>query len=82
MKEFVQCFKNINKISKVYIKIGNVIVFTLLVLLLFCSFSMGRYDYFLYLKNDLLFCFKEMLGAVYVPALFIEILSIAKKCGI
>ena len=85
MKEFLQCVKNINKISKAYIKIGNVIVFTIIILVLFCSVSMGRfgnYDYFFYLKNDLLLCFKEMLGAVYVPALFLEILSIAKNCSI
>ncbi len=85
MKEFLQCIKNINKISRIYIKIGNVIVFTLFILAVFCSLSMGRfgnYDYFLCLKGDLLFCFKEMLGAVYVPALFLEILCIAKKCRV
>lgn len=85
MQELLQCFKNINKISKAYIKIGNVIVFTLFILVFFCTVSMGRignYDYLLVMKNDLLLCLKEMLGAVYVPALLVEIAVLAKKTDI
>lgn len=85
MQELLQCVKNINKISKAYIKIGNVIVFTLLILVFFCTFSMGRignYDYLLVMKNELLLCLKEMLGAVYVPALLVEIVVLAEKSGI
>ncbi len=75
--------RDMNKISKYYIKYGNIIVFTAYVLALFCTVSMGRmgdFDRLLYLRGELLMLGKEMAGAVYIPAIMLEILNIAKKC--
>lgn len=85
MQDLLKCVKNLNRISRIYIKIGNVIVFTVFVLAAFCSFSMGRignYDYLLFLKAELLVLGKEMIGAIYVPALLVEIFSLAEKYSI
>lgn len=85
MQDLFKCVKNINKISRAYIKIGNVIVFTVFFLAAFCSMSMGRignYDYLFFLKAELLVLGKEMVGAIYVPALLVEIFSLAEKYSI
>lgn len=85
MKEFLKHLRNINKLSKYYIKAGSIAVFTIFVLIAFCSICMGRignYDNLLFLRNELMLLFKEMLGAIYVPALIVEIICMAEKCSI
>lgn len=75
--------RDMNKISKYYIKYGNIIVLTAYAAALFCTAFMGRigdFDRLLYLRGELLILGKEMVGAVYVPAMLLEILNIAKKC--
>lgn len=75
-------YSEMNKISFYYIKYGNILVFTVAVLVIFCLVSAGRfgnYDYLFYMKNELLICLRELMGAIYVPALFIEIIHLAEK---
>lgn len=84
MQEIKDLIKNMNRISFYYIKYGSLVVFTVLVLAIACQVFMGRignYDYLEYLRGELLYLFKEMLGAVYGSAMILEILNLAKNCG-
>lgn len=71
-----QSFSGMNRISLLYIKIGSVAVVTALLLTVFCQLCLGRfgnYDEVLFLRNELFCLFKDMSGAVYIPALLVEI---------
>lgn len=69
-----------NIISRRYIKHGTAVVIILYFLAAVCGFLMGRvgnYDYLLFVRNNLLSAGGEMISAVYVPALLVEIARLA-----
>ena len=78
--------KQMNKISKTYIRLLNPLVFSSFILALFCRLSaglIGVYDNMLILSGELFELFKNMLAAVYVPALMIELVRIlAQRDGV
>ena len=79
---FKSSIKQMNKISRTYIKYGNIIVCAAACAFLFCCTIMGKfgnYDNLLYLRGELLILLRDMISAIYVPAIIIEILKIAFK---
>lgn len=77
-----ECIKGMNRLSKLSIKYGGAVVFSLYASAAFCSVIMGKignFDTLLILKNELLSCAGEMLSAVFVPSIFLEILTLAEK---
>lgn len=77
-----ECVKGMNRLSKLSIKYGGAVVLSLYTSAAFCSAIMGKignFDTLLILKNELLSCAGEMLSAVFVPSIFLEILTIAEK---
>lgn len=71
-----------NTISRKYIKIGNLLIFSCAAAALFCRLSLGRlgiYDNLLCLYNELCELTGNLVSAFYVPALVIEILRLAGK---
>lgn len=77
-----ECVKGMNRLSKLSIKYGGAVVLSLYASAAFCSVIMGKignFDTLLILKNELLSCAGEMLSAVFVPSIFLEILTIAEK---
>lgn len=82
LSKISKLYFSMNKLSKYYIKFGSIIVFSLYLSALFCFIfagKIGNYDYLMFTCNELLVCGKEMIGAVYVPALLVEIIVIAEK---
>lgn len=79
-KKIKKFYKNMNKISKIAIKYGTVLIFSLYALAAFCFLKKGLYfDYYvaLQLTEELLYCASECIGAVYVTAIIMEIVYIA-----
>lgn len=77
-----ECVKGMNRLSKLSIKYGGAVVLSLYASAAFCSVIMGKignFDTLLILKNELLSCAGEMLSAVFVPSIFLEILTLAEK---
>ena len=81
MKEFAalvgKSLRRMNKISKCYIKTGTLVVITAASLALTCQLLLGRvgnYDELLFLRGEFYCLFKNMLAAVYVPGLTVEII--------
>ena len=77
-----ECVKGMNKLSKLSVKYGGAVVLSLYVSAAFCSVIMGnlgKFDTLLIVKNELLSCAGEMLSAVFVPSIFLEILTLAEK---
>lgn len=77
-----ECIKGMNRLSKLSIKYGGAVVLSLYASSAFCSVIMGKignFDTLLILKNELLSCAGEMLSAVFVPSIFLEILTLAEK---
>lgn len=77
-----ECVKGMNRLSRLSIKYGGAVVLSLYVSAAFCSVIMGKlgnFDTLLILKNELLSCAGEMLSAVFVPSIFLEILTLAEK---
>lgn len=77
--------RQMNRISRVYIKYGNALVFSALCAFLFCCMIMGKignYDNLLYLRGELFILLRDMICAVYVPSILIEIIKIASKSDI
>ncbi len=74
LRDLKSAIKQMNGISKTYIRLLNPLVFTSLILALFCRVSagfLGIYDNMLMLSGELFELVKNMLAAVYVPALLI-----------
>lgn len=77
-----ECIRGMNRLSRLSIKYGGAVVLSLYVSAAFCSVIMGKignFDTLLILKNELLSCAGEMLSAVFVPSIFLEILTVAEK---
>ena len=77
-----ECIRGMNRLSRLSIKYGGAIVLSLYVSAAFCSAIMGKignFDTLLILKSELLKCAGEMLSAVFVPSIFLEILTLAEK---
>lgn len=77
-----ECVKGMNRLSRFSIKYGGAVVFSLYASAAFCSVIMGKignFDTLLILKNELLKCAGEMLSAVFVPSIILEILTLAEK---
>ena len=69
-----------NKMSRVAIKGGAAFVALIYIAALALRLAAGRYmDYYTAIKlcGDLLTCGKECLGAIFIPALILEILMLA-----
>lgn len=80
VKVLISVIRGMNPVSRAYIRWGSPIVFTSLVLAVFCRAAAGKigvYDNMLCLSGELFELFKNMLAAVYVPALIIELLKLA-----
>lgn len=78
-----ECVNGMNRLSKLSIKYGGAVVFSLYASAAFCSVIMGKignFDTLLILKSELLICADEMLSAVFIPSIFLEILTLAEKC--
>ncbi len=78
-----ECVNGMNRLSKLSIKYGGAVVFSLYASAAFCSVIMGKignFDTLLILKSELLICAGEMLSAVFIPSIFLEILTLAEKC--
>lgn len=78
-----KCVRQMNKLSRIYIKYGSMLVFALYFSALFCTLIMGKigsFDSILYFRNELLVCARDTVTAVYVPAILIEIAVLAEKC--
>ncbi len=78
-----KCVRQMNKLSRIYIKYGSMLVFALYFSALFCTLIMGKigsFDSILYFRNELLVCAGDTVTAVYVPAILIEIAVLAEKC--
>ncbi len=81
-KDLICAFKQMNKISRIYIFWCSPFVFTSAVLGFFCAVFagvIGIYDNMMILSAELFALFKELVGAVYIPALIIEIVMLASK---
>lgn len=77
-----ECVKGMNRLSRFSIKYGGAVVLSLYASAAFCSVIMGKignFDTLLILKNELLSCAGEMLSAVFVPSIILEILTLAEK---
>lgn len=77
-----ECIRGMNRLSRLSIKYGGAVVLSLYVSAAFCSVIMGKignFDTLLILKSELLICAGEMLSAVFIPSIFLEILTIAEK---
>lgn len=82
MKKLVFDFKNafvgMNKISAFYIKYGNMILYTVIIMLVTVSLCLGRvgnYDYLMWYRAELQTLLGNMFTVTYVPALLIELVS-------
>ncbi len=78
-----KCVRQMNKLSRIYIKYGSMLVFALYFSAFFCTLIMGKignYDSVLFFRDELLVCAKETVSAVYVPAILLEIAVLAEKC--
>ena len=74
--------KNMNRLSRTYIKIGNVLIFSAAAAAVFCRILLGRagiYDNMLILSDELIQLTKNLTEAFYVPALIVEIAVLAYK---
>ncbi len=83
--DFKKSLKQMNKISKAYIKYGNILVFSAFSAFLFCCLGLGRfgnYDNLLFLRGEFFTLFRDMIAAVYAPAFIIEILRLAADSDI
>lgn len=72
--------RQVNPYSRWIVRIGSLIVFTVYTAALLVRVCAGRYiDYYtaVNLCGELLACGKECVGAVYVPAMLLEIFDIA-----
>lgn len=81
--QLVKCIKGMNKLSRVYIKYGNMLVFALYFSALYCTLiagKIGNFDSVMFFRDELLVCAKETASAVYVPAMLIETAVLAEKC--
>ena len=75
-------FSQFNKMSRVIIKGGAALIALVYISALTAYLAAGRYmDYYTAIKlsEDLLVCGKECMGAVFVPALLLEILMISQS---
>ena len=82
IKNFIAAFRQMNRLSKAYIRWGSPLVFTSAVLALFCRLSagfIGVFDNMLFLSGELFELFKNMIAAVYVPAFVIELVVLMAK---
>lgn len=82
LRDIKSAIKQMNRISKTYIRCLNPLVFLSLALALFCRVSagfIGVYDNMLILSGELFELFKNLLAAVYVPALMIELVRILAR---
>ena len=70
---------NLNRSSRNILKYGMPVVYAMYALALIAYLARGCGDYYTFsiLCSDALECGKECVGAVAVPALLLEILSIA-----
>lgn len=78
-KEILQMVRNINPISRYLMRIGTIIILLLYIKALAAAVSAGFLcDYYegMFLCCELLFCAKECVGAVYIPALLFELIRI------
>ena len=80
MRQKITLLKNgiaqMNKISRTYIKYGNLLVLTAFLLTAVCQAFLGRagnYDELLYLRGEFYTLFRDSFAAIYVPALLTEI---------
>ena len=82
LRDIKSAIKQMNRISKTYMRLLNPLVFSSLALAVFCRASagfIGVYDNMLILSGELFELFKNSLAAVYVPALMIELVRILAR---
>ena len=82
IKDFRLCINGMNRVSRKYIRIGNLLIFTCSVLVLFCQLSagfIGVYDNMIILRDELLLLLKNLISSFYVPAIVIEIIRLELK---
>lgn len=80
-KEVHTVFKSMNKYSKIILKFGMPLVFSVYICALFTFFtagSIGAYDTMIRLTSELLLCGKELLGVIVIPSLILQILYLAE----
>jgi hypothetical protein len=80
--DFISAVKQMNKISKKYIRFGNPLIFTCLVLAVFCRLSagfIGVFDNMIFLSSELFELFKNLICSIYVPALIIELVRLVAR---
>lgn len=70
----------LNPVTRWSIRIGSVIVFLVYLAALCMAILAGwklNYEWAMHLCEELLYCGKECIGAVYIPAMLFEILDLA-----
>lgn len=76
----VEIADNMNPVSRWIIRIGSVIIILVYISAIIVLLLPSKYidtDYASAVCTDILYCGKECIGAVYIPAFIIELLDIA-----
>lgn len=82
IKDFTSAVKGFNTYSKYFIRCGVPLIFGAYLSAAYCFITAGKfsaYDATVRLGFELLACGKELIGAIMLPALFLEILFLAEK---
>lgn len=80
MDIFWEMAGNLNPVSRWTVRIGSVLIALVYLGALIAVIGAGRwmdYDAAMFLRDDFLYCGKECIGAVYIPALLVEMVDIA-----
>lgn len=77
-----QSIKQMNGLSRAYIRIGNLLAFSCAAAAVFCRLSAGRIgicDNMLWLGSELASLTRQLIETFHVPALLIEIIRLAGR---